>query len=353
MSDLLAAASGLTRTAIDHYFHGRPKKLGGRTVRRLDELCAALGETVPGARQGLDEPVRRTLRSVRVAILLDLHNPPSPRFHLECLESVLTACEAYNFSVSLHQFSGDAAGEGPPVARIVRSARPEAVVWFRLSPSFEALNVLRRSAPETPAIVVCGARLDYESPPVLTHIFPSQIRIRQDIAGWAACLREAIGDGYVVVAHMPREMESHDLPTSPDAVPSIRNERIDLIAAGIKDAGLRAELREVPDYAASRAFRLVRESEDAVGFVCLADELCLGVLHQLEARGVRAPTRRLVGFDDSTHSREFGICSFSQHLPWVGQRMAEALADFFRHRELAKEWPAFREEPIPVELIPR
>ena len=215
--------------------------------------------------------------------------------------------------------------------------------------SREALDALRQSSPGTPAIVVYGARLRFEAP-VLMHVFPSQERVQQDIRTWAKRLRQTRGDGYVVVAHMPREIETYDLPASPGGA-SIRNQRIDLIAAGIQAAGLHTDLREVPDYAAARAIKLVKESEEALGFL-LADELCLGVLHQLEARGIAVPARRLVGFDDSAHSREFGISSFSQHIPRIGERTVDALAGFFRQPKAA-DWPAFREESIRVELIAR
>ena len=95
----------------------------------------------------------------------------------------------------------------------------------------------------------------------------------------------------------------------------------------------------------------MQHAQDARGFVCLADELSIGVLHQLHTRGIPSPARRVLGFDDSTQSREFGISSFSQHLPLIGRRLAETLAVGFRGEKV--QWPEFREEAIPVELISR
>lgn len=198
-----------------------------------------------------------------------------------------------------------------------------------------------------------GARLAYESPPVLAPIFPAQTRVRESTEAWARSLERKPGTGYVVVAHTPREVESYGLPGMSGHTDSVRNERTAFVKAGIEDAGLRCQLAEVLDYSAARAFRLVRDFADAVGSACLSDEIAIATLQNLEARGIPRPSRHVLGLDDSRCAREFGISIFSQHLPLIGQRLTRILTEFLPCRMGAKAWPAFREEPIEVDLIAR
>src|SRR5712692_7783196 len=118
-------ASGLSRAAIDHYFHQstREGKLSASTLHRLNDLCAALGEPLPSASKG-PAPSSRSRQPERFAVFLDLHEPPSPRFHVECLESVFAAARSYNFAVTLHQLNTKDPDQRSQVAQVVRSARP-------------------------------------------------------------------------------------------------------------------------------------------------------------------------------------------------------------------------------------
>lgn len=207
--------------------------------------------------------------------------------------------------------------------------------------------------PNTPVgtVVVYAARLHY--PNVLAHIFPGQVLVRDAVADWARALPGS-RPSYVVLAHMPRESEEYDLPASPNRSPSVRNERIDLILKGIGDAGLESRCFETPDYAAAHAYDLVNKFSDALGWVCLSDELSVGVLQTLEARGVSGARRRIIGFDDSTLARRHSITSFTQHVPDIGKQLAETFASFFRGTRVpGSAWPEFVEKTIPVELVRR
>jgi DNA-binding LacI/PurR family transcriptional regulator len=128
----------------------------------------------------------------------------------------------------------------------------------------------------------------------------------------------------------------------------VRNERIDLITSAIKDAGLDCELVEVPDYGAANAANALRRQPNACGWVCLSDEISVGVLQLLEGRGDTSARRRILGFDDSPLAAEYRISSFTQHLADIGEHVVAAFAAHFRG-----ESQQFGEREIPVELVSR
>lgn len=351
---VLMAASGLSRGAIDHYINQRLGKLSPATVRRLDDFWIALGESVPEMRPKTFVRTGTSHRPSHLAILLDICNVPSARFHLECLESVLMAARPRNFTVTLHELD-TISDQATQLERVLRSKRPDGVVWFRLTPTRESLRILQRQKPELPAIVLYAARLQYERP-VLAHIVPEQGLIKGLVADWANRLKNTAGGGFVVLAHMPEEPETYDFPIEPGQAPSVRNERIKLMSEGIEAANLQVRREEVADYSASRALQVLKRNEGALGYICLSDELAIGVTHLLEHKGQVDARKLVLGFDDSKLAREFGINSFTQHLPEIGERLAKTFADFFNDRSLLTKdgrWPEYQRIPIRVELATR
>ena len=93
----------------------------------------------------------------------------------------------------------------------------------------------------------------------------------------------------VAVVHMPKE-------ALPVAGESIRNERIRLLIDGLKDAGCTTHPIEVEDYSASNAWSVIEQCPNADGYVCLSDEIAIGVKHLFWARGEKAADR-ILGFD--------------------------------------------------------
>lgn len=340
-------ATGFSRASIDYYFHDLTQhQLSRETLERLDALCEALGESLPVARSTTKAHPNRAGGSERLAIFLDLHRPPSPRFHLECLDSVLSATARYNYPVSLHQLSTGGERQLAEVARTIRIARPSGVIWFRLTPDAVILRHLSSQPRPVPSVVVYAARLDYVG--ALAHVVPGQSNVHDAVAQWARSLPRRGRARCVVLAHMPREPEDYDLPAIPGTRPSVRNERIDLITSAINDAGLQCEPVEVSDYGAANAANAVRKQPDACGWVCLSDEISVGVLQLLEYRGDTQARRRILGFDDSPLAQQYRISSFTQHLPDIGEHVVEVFAAHFRG-----ESQQFGEREIPVELIIR
>lgn len=340
-------ATGLTRAAIDYYFHDLTQHLlSTETLDKLDALCEALSEPLPVARAAAPPHPNRARGSERLAVFLDLQRPPSPRFHLECLDSVLSATARYNYPVSLHQLSTGGERQLAEVARTIRIARPDGVIWFRLTPQAATLQHLSSQLKPVPSAVVYAARIDYAG--VLVHIVPGQTAVHDSVSQWARSLPRTGRARCIVLAHMRREPENYDLPLLAGLRPSVRNERIDLITSAIQDAGLRCEPVEVPDYSAANAAAAVRKQPNACGWVCLSDEISVGVLQLLEASGDAKPRRRILGFDDSPLAQQYGISSFSQHLPDIGEHVVAVFAAHFRG-----ESQPFGEREIPVELVSR
>ena len=351
---ILMIASGLSRGAIDHYLNQRLGKLSAATVQRLDDLWTALGESLPDRRPQTMVRTNPSHKPSHLAVLIDICSVPSARFHVESLESLLIGAHPYNFTITLHQVNYFA-NQASQLERVLRSSRPDGVVWFRITPTRESLRILQHQKPELPAVVLYAARLQYERP-VLAHIVPEQRVIKDLVAAWAKGLKEASSGSYVVLAHVPRENESYDFPVEPGQEPSVRNERIKLMSEGIEAANLRVKCEEVADYSASRALQVLKANPDALGYMCLSDELAVGVTHLLEHAADANARKRVLGFDDSKLAREFGINSFTQHLPEIGERLADAFATFFLNRKpLTSDdcWPEFKRKPIQVELATR
>lgn len=193
-------------------------------------------------------------------------------------------------------------------------------------------------------VIVHGDRLADYTRPVIGHVVPSQKPIRQAIKQWTRDLRVQGGSLEVVVATMRRE---------PSAT-SIRNERVDLVKAGIREAGFRATEFLVPDYSASTALAILEAHPSAAAYVCLSDEIAIGVKQLLVFKGRKEAGRVVLGFDDSPLAARHGIWSFSQHLDEIGNRVRELLTAFFEQRAGSPAaWPEFQEVPVEVNLTPR
>jgi DNA-binding LacI/PurR family transcriptional regulator len=187
--------------------------------------------------------------------------------------------------------------------------------------------------------VVHGSLREYP-PPVLGHVFPDQSGLAKAVERWARKLRPADAASHeVAVVAMKREG---------GGVTSIRNQRIDSIHAGIRAAGLRTCPLEVTDYSAANADGVLRKCPHALGYICLSDEVAVGVKYLLTAKG-RSTADNVIGFDQSPLARRCGILSFNQSLEKIGEATWSLFLDLFR-REDNDPWPPFRPVPVPLVL---
>ena len=254
----------------------------------------------------------------------------------------MEAQQARNISVAIHAVQPDSADYHVSLQRMIRLERPQGVIWFRTTPDDSCLEILNGTPnlrPRLPAVVVHGRMQEYP-PPVLGHVFPDQSGLAGAVKHWARKLtpEEAVSDQVVVVA-IRRES---------GGTTSIRNQRIDLIHAGIRAAGLQPCHLEVPDYSAANADGVLRTCPHALGYVCLSDEVAVSVKCLLSAAGRRA-TENVIGFDQSPLAARCGIPSFNQSLDRIGQATWSLFLDFFRREDNAS-WPAFRPATVPLVL---
>lgn len=344
----LELAVGVSRSSVDHYLSSeRWYKLGDDTLEALDAVARALGRGPELVRGKASLQVTRTTRPARgarrVAILANLAQFTSPRFRLDVIRGIILEGARYNFSVSLYELPLIEPDMSETIGQIVRNLNPHGLIWFQLTPSGQALA----QSAAVPSVVVHGARQDYRSP-VIGHVLPLQNAIPRDVAMWARGLTQLIAHRgprgrtrpKVAVAHMRRE-------ELPEGLESIRNERIELIVAGLHDAGCTAVCIEVDDYSASNAWHVIQSCPDAHGYVCLSDEIAVGLKHLLWARGEKA-AYRVLGFDNSSLAERHGVSSISQHIDDIGRKVCNLLDACLRTGETG-----FREVPCVVSLMSR
>src|ERR1017187_6120696 len=112
-------------------------KLSGSLRAKLDSITRDLAR-IPPVRPGGAVGIRGTRR---IALLAELSDAPSPRFHLEAIRRIAESAERAEFSVSIH----DVPKQTPlhsTIWRIASFARPNAVVLLRITPCDESLEVL-------------------------------------------------------------------------------------------------------------------------------------------------------------------------------------------------------------------
>ena len=338
--ELVARTANLHISAIRHYWSPHNwQKLSDATLLRLDAIIRELGESPP-QRRG---PRLRIRGGRRIALLTELQNIPSPRYHLDVIRSITEAAEALQFSVSIHGIARETAPLASLVRRVINHARPHAIVWLRLTPDEPSLGILY--AKSLPTVLVHCALAEHDRP-VLGHVVPLQAPLGKLVEQWAGMLQRSNLEPHAVIATMPLESGSGV---------SIRDQRVKLIGKALTRAGLTPLRFMVPDYSACNALAVVESHPSATGYACLSDELAVAVKHLLLARGRPGANGAVLGFDASRAAGTHGIASIDQHLESIGRGVAELLANFFqRNARKIVAWPPFREIGQPVTLqLPR
>lgn len=347
----LELAVGISRAAVDHYLSNeRWYKLSDNTLQALDAVAEALGQKIRRDKsKAASVSLARTAPPKRgarhIALLVNFAQFTSPRFRLDVISSIIREGARHNFSVALHELPLNEPEMSETVGQIVRNARPHGLVWFQLTPSAQALA----QSATTPSVVVHGAKRNEYPSPVIGHVLPLQDSIPQLVTMWTRELpqsrseRNAKGKKAkrkVAVVHMPKEV-------LPEGDVSIRNQRIELILAGLREAGFEPHQVVVEDYSASNAWQVIEQCPDADGYVCLSDEIAISVKHLLWARREKA-AHRILGFDDSSLAASHNISSIGQHIYDIGRKVCELFEQHFRTGEAA-----FQEVTFEVNLTPR
>lgn len=338
---LLEYAGGVSRASVQLYMSATDwEQLGDETLWNLDYLAHVLGITIP-TRERRRRPKRANPRGARrILLMFNLDSVPSPRFLVEVLRSLVRGARARHISLSIQGVTGT----DPPasvLARALRLGRHEGVIWLRMTPDEESLEVLN-FGNRTCAVVVHGTVKDYKSP-IIGHVFPDQSNLESDTREWA---KSALADAgcqsvqaTAVVAAMPREGETG----------SLRDARIDAILAGLRAAGYSStHYEEVPDYSAGNAAAVLSRWPAAQCYVCLSDEIAVAMVQLLKAHG-RSRCAAVLGFDGSRIAGP-RIPSFSQSLEAIGDAVWGLFDGFFRRPD-SDRWPDFEPRPVALKLM--
>jgi DNA-binding LacI/PurR family transcriptional regulator len=244
------------------------------------------------------------------------------------MASLVRAADTQNFDAVVHDLGS--LGLYTTVSRLVSGYRPDAVVLIRWTPDGRSLEVLRRTS--VPVVLIHADRLQYPAP-VIANIVPAQERLVPYVYKWAKGVLEKArpreGRGYderIVMAAMPDEAPVWEFPPIPGVTPAIRNHRKELIREALQ--GLPSEWVEVPDYSFRHALTVWRRFPTAAGYLCLSDELAVGVKHLLVATG-DVTSGRLVGFDDGPLASADDLTSFGQRIDEIGPAAMELLRAWF------------------------
>lgn len=339
---LLQLASGRSAAAVGFYFQvGRQAQLSLETIELFDTLMGDLG-CIPEPRSERSDR-SRVQRSRSIAVLTSLADIPSESFHLSLLRSLAAGAAERGFDCTLHET--DYASITDTAHRLSLNNRPSGVVLVRITPTPEMLGDFESA--RIPVVLIHADKQDW-GPPVIANILPDQSTIPEALKMWARSLAaapnkdhvEGIGTRDIVIAAM-RAKGSH----------SVRSERTRLMRQALTEFAPKSIT--VPNYSFRHALTIVREHPNAMGYVCLSDQLAVGVAHLLIAMG-RNPAGRVVGFDDSKLSEEEEITSFGQHLESIGQSTVAQIVRWHDEGYGSREdWPSLCSPTQPVVFVPR
>jgi DNA-binding LacI/PurR family transcriptional regulator len=354
VQEVLICAVGVKPSTADAYLRGaeyykkREKRVRTRfnhqTHALLDEVTQALGFPIPLWPSHKEERPW----SGRLAIFSELASLPSQRFHFELIRAIARGAQENHCLCSVHEVSQRTLADD--IKRIMRLFDLDAAVMLRLTPDPECLNVLR----STPTILIHADRAQkhYSFPPIVCNIVPGQQSIGSCLTKfveWSG-VRKRENPEPAVVASI--EME-HKLG-------SIRDQRILFVLQALAESGLAPQHCIVSDYSFASAIRIFQAFPHASLYVCLSDQLALGLKHCLIASG-QEYKRRVVGWDNSEqYAQRENISSFDQGLKQIADQVFDALTEIIQYEQAlatnpvgavgkpAK--PAFKEVSISVEL---
>jgi DNA-binding LacI/PurR family transcriptional regulator len=341
---LLERATGLSASSVKNYVLGNHDQLGDARFKELQRIDEKLGfepednkATTKGARQR-----RQSIQ--RIALVTELTDLPSLSFHQNVIRSVLGSAQHHNRLLVIHEVSRP--NLHADVAHLVRVHKCDGLVFIRLTPNDDLCSFLANE--RIPVVTVHADMREYPSPPILANIYPRQKGIDGLLRGYVVdCLGGKKGPT-VVVIHMPKE----------NTRGSIRDERIDLLRNALASRRLKLKVvsEQVEDYHFRRAIEVYQKHPAADFYVCLADEIAVGIKHIFQAAAPKEKPddwkRKILGFDNCLAPQE-GIMSFNQHIEQIGPEVMKVFDRFFEiGPTVPSEWPPFNPTEIPVSLTP-
>lgn len=346
LRDLLRICSGLSLASARNYLAEKTKALKPEHLDLLDWVSVTLGQHPRNPNRSAPSGSSRGQKNIALITQLAV---PSETYHFNLVRGLVREARAHHFTLSVHE--ADPRDLTRSLARIKAMTHPDAFIFVRLTPKTEDTNLLRQRGE--PLVLVHADRYNYPAP-VLANIVPDQDKITTDLTHWLReswCGRNTTvkrrgGKSAVVITMRRERTASNFLEASKQVIPSVRNERIDCVLAALTH--MNPLVREVDNYMFNQALSVYQEHPDAPLYVCLSDQLAVGIKHLLIAAG-KPWQHRVLGFDGSDLARVERIPSFSQDLDHVCRTAVDVLATHFTANK-PKTTPRFSEVKIPVRL---
>lgn len=307
--------------------------VGREHVVVFQKATRALGRPLPRTiEDDGGKPPDKKRGPTRVALFTSLSPNVSEPYHLAVIRSMIRAAATENVALLPHELpwgypmndsTADQAG------RFVTKFAIDAVVMIRLTPTARFLKQMQFDGRPVPVMLVHADRRKYRAP-VVANVVPDHSKIQRELSGWLCTQTHIRGhrNPKVVMVTMQRERQQRQSSKTPPGVQSIRNERIARVWAALE--GFKRMHVEVPDYSFRHAIKVWEAYRDASAYVCLSDQLALGLKILMLNRGFteRDCRQRIVGFDGTPAAEAEKIVSLSQSLEELGDCTLKYLCQF-------------------------
>jgi len=323
----LRLATGFHEAVIRQYINSPDKHVSERRRQALDHISNTLGRTPPKHKS----PIRL---DGNLALLIDMNKIASSSYYMEIIKGLVEEAAKYHLNFSIYNVSQD--NHESMVKRISHVYYPSGFVMVRLNPSDECCRILEED--NVPVVLIHADKKKYSSPPVFANVIPDQSGIREDIVKWADELKKESNswknksDDEIVLIAMPTEPGD-----------SIRSERIRNIMSAFNKY---IPIYTVEDYSFRHAMDVYKSHPNAMGYICLSDEIAVGLKHLMEKDG-KDYRHRVIGFDNSRLADLEEIASFDQSLDQIGKSVVGTFLDWFEKFS----WSSAKEILLKVELV--
>jgi len=294
----VAALAGVSHQTVSRVINGHPS-IRATTRDRVLRVIEEVQYRPNSAARAL-----ATRRSNRIGVVVDSAIKFGPNATLRAVEE--SAREA-GYSVTSVTVAEDRALSARSAVDHLLAQGIDALCI--IAPRSSSVDLLRASAEGLPTLAVTSAR-------DLSMLTASVDQRR----GAELAVEHLLGLGHREILHVAGPMDWLD------ARGRERGWRAALEAADIEPRPF-----VVGDWTADSGFAVARDSLDPADFTavfCANDQMALGVLHGLSARGVRVPEDvSIVGFDDLPEARHFrpALTTVRQDFETLGKRTVEAI----------------------------
>ncbi len=334
-------ALGISEAMFRHYTHAkyeRQRLVPMKTRQKLDYLMRFTGQTPPVfERQSKDKKPSNEENTKRksIALITELNKLPSLPYHQEVMNSIMLEAEKYKYDLTIYEAKDGNQDEA--IIRAILMNLPDGIILVRLKPTKALLNKLKES-PIPIILIHSGERLT-ESPVIgnITSVMERSrdAKLQKDFNKWIRSLPSKNDpQKRAVIVHMPLK-DNH------------RKKRVNYLSLMLRQENYKIDYFEVMDYSFEHAYKVWKRYPEANVYVCLSDQIAVGLKNILMTANNQEQQNNIVGFDGSPLAKREMICSFDQKLHLIGKLVFDKLKAFFKHQNSAVDV----EIPIEIEFF--